>query len=128
MNDIAVFQKETDEHDDKIDKKEDDGNREIRNTPSASGDVSESVPPPKKKKKNPVKQKVEMNEEPLETDKKPVKKKQRQGQGQPLGEAAADNHLNPPSGELEEMDVEETTPKPEPKPKPKPKPKPIDDE
>jgi hypothetical protein len=30
MNDIAVFQKEIDEHDDKIDKKEDDVNREIK--------------------------------------------------------------------------------------------------
>jgi hypothetical protein len=47
--------------------------------------------PPKKKRH--VKQKAELKEEPLESDMKPVKKKQ--GQGQTSGEAAADNHLSP---------------------------------
>lgn len=144
MKDIAVFQKEIDEHDDKIDKKEDDVNREIKPSPSASAGGSASVPPPKKKK--PTKQKAEQHEEPSQneepsegqdedvpkTKKKPAKKKQ--GQGQSSGEAAADSNLKPPSGDLEEIEMEETKPRPKPKKKKSKKPlskkplEPVDDE
>jgi hypothetical protein len=127
MNDIAVFQKEIDNHDDKIDQKEEDVNREIKPAPSGGGGgggASGGAPPPKKKKpkaqEKPADDEEMLQEEPsLEaeqeenvTKKKPTKKKQ--GQGQPSGEAAAD----PPSQELEELAVEETTPtttKPKPK-------------
>jgi hypothetical protein len=130
MNDIAVFQKEIDDHDDKIDKKQEDVDREINASTSSGVPAS----PPKKKKSTKQEEPILLEEEEQQqqqqenvksTKKKSTKKKQ--GQGQSSGEARPPesnrNLFNPPSGEMEEeMDVVPTKPKPN---KPKKKKKPV---